>query len=219
MKATRGVAALRQRLEGGGFAGAAMTLIAGAGAGQLIGIVTAPVITRLYSPTEYGVYSVAVSILIVSVIACLRYEFAILLPSDDLSAANLLALSLAIDILTSLVLAVVLITFGPTLLTGLGARDMGPYVGLIVVAHAITGLSSSLVNWAVRTKDFRQIAANRVVQSLALFGGQLGFGLLGFGAAGLLLATVAASIASTLSLARAAWRRNSREFRDRKSVV
>lgn len=190
-----------------------MTLIAGAGAGQLIGIVTAPVITRLYSPTEYGVYSVAVSILIVSVIACLRYEFAILLPSEDRSAANLLALSLAIDILTSLVLAVVLITFGPALLTGLGARDMGPYVGLIVVAHAISGLSSSLVNWAVRTKDFRQIAANRVVQSLALFGAQLGFGLLGFGAAGLLLATVAASIASTLSLARAAWRRNSREFR------
>ena len=121
VKAPREVAALRRRLAGRGFAGAAMTLIAGAGAGQLIGIITAPIITRLYSPTEFGVYSVAVSILVVSVIACLRYDFAILLPSDDLTAANLLALSLAIDVLTSLVLAVVLISFGPALLTELGA--------------------------------------------------------------------------------------------------
>jgi len=51
MKVTGGPAAVRQRLARGGFGAAAMTLIAGAGAGQLVGIVTAPVITRLYSPT------------------------------------------------------------------------------------------------------------------------------------------------------------------------
>jgi O-antigen/teichoic acid export membrane protein len=90
---------------------------------------------------------------------------------------------------------------------------MGPFVGLIVVAHAGAGLVSSLVNWAVRTKDFGRIAANRLVQSFALAGGQIGFGLLRFGAAGLLLATAAASVVSSISLARAAWRRNAREFR------
>ena len=190
-----------------------MTLIAGAGAGQLIGIVTAPIITRIYSPTEYGIYSVAVSILVVSVIACLRYDFAILLPSDDLTAANVLGLSLAIDVVTSVLLAVVLIAFGPALLTQLGAGEMGPFVGLIVVAHAGSGLASSLINWAVRTKDFARIAANRVAQSVALFAAQLGFGLLRFGAAGLLLATLVASLVGWLSLGRAAWRRNSREFR------
>jgi O-antigen/teichoic acid export membrane protein len=48
---------------------------------------------------------------------------------------------------------------------------------------------------------------------VALFAAQLGFGLLRFGAAGLLLATLVASIVGWLSLGRAAWRRNGREFR------
>ena len=204
---------LLARLPRGEFFRATVKVVAGTGAAQLIAIIASPVLTRLYSPSDYGIYSVAVSILVLSVVTCLRYEFAIPLPKDDVAAANLLALSLVANVGMSLLTAVVLLVFGPWLLALFGASVLSPYVGLLALAQFGVGLASALVNWAIRSKDFSEIAVNRLYQSGALVGVQVGLGAVGFGAPGLLLGTVAGSIAGSLRLARSAWRRNAADFR------
>src|SRR5690606_24663663 len=92
------------------FAAAVAKLVSGTLGAQLIGIAALPVLSRLYTPSDFkalAVYTAIVSIL--SVVACLRFDFAIPLPKSDFSAANLLVMSLmvvgAVSVLTTGVVA------------------------------------------------------------------------------------------------------------------
>lgn len=205
----RSVQRLRNALPRGEFFRGALTIVAGTGAGQLIVLVSSPVLTRLYSPSDYGVFSVATSILAILVsVTCLRYEFAIPLPEDDVAAANVLALSLLAALAMSLAAGVVLWLLGPWLLALLGASALSPYVLLLVPAQVGGGITSALINWAVRTKDFSEMALNRLVQSGSLVAVQIGLGAMALGAPGLLIGAVTGSIAGSSRLAQAAWRTN-----------
>jgi O-antigen/teichoic acid export membrane protein len=204
---------LRSLLPHGGILRATLTIVAGSGAAQLIVIASSPVLTRLYSPADYGIYSVATSILILSAVTCLRYEFAIPLPKDDLAAANLLGLSLIANVGMSLATALVLVVLGPWLLGLFGAAVLGPYVVLLALAQFGSGVVSAFINWAVRTKSFGEIAVNRLTQSGTLVVAQVGLGLAGFGALGLVVGAVAGSLAGSTRLARTAWRTHAAVFR------
>ncbi|MDI6867844.1 hypothetical protein [Methanoculleus sp.] len=62
---------------------------------RLITILAAPVIARLYGPEAFGFLAIFTSITsIIGVVACMRYELAIMLPKTDEEAANLLGLCL-----------------------------------------------------------------------------------------------------------------------------
>jgi O-antigen/teichoic acid export membrane protein len=64
------------------FARNVAVVSAGSAVGQGLLIVSAPVLTRLYTPADFGVLAVYVSILsILAVAATLRYEMAITLPA------------------------------------------------------------------------------------------------------------------------------------------
>jgi O-antigen/teichoic acid export membrane protein len=206
-------ARLRGRIPRGEFFRASLAVVAGTGAAQLITILASPVLTRIYSPSDYGIYSVAVSILILSVVTCLRYEFAIPLPKDDIAAANVLGLSLLANFGMSAATAIVLLLLGPWLLSLFNATVLGPYIILLALAQAGTGFVSAFTNWAVRTRNFREIAVNRLYQGGALVGVQIGLGLAGLGARGLLLGAVAGSLAGAVRLARAGSRTHAAAFR------
>lgn len=208
-RAVRGRTALPQ----GGILRATMTIVAGAGAAQLIVIASSPVLTRLYSPADYGIYSVATSILILSWVTCLRYEFAIPLPKDDLVAANLVGLSLLANVGMSVATGVVLLLLGPWLLGLFGASALSPYIVLLALAQFGHGVASVFINWAVRTKNFGEIGVNRLTGSGALVAVQVGLGFVGFGALGLVLGAVAGNIAGSPRLAHAAWRTHAAAFR------
>ena len=82
-------------LPGGAFARHVVTLASGTALGQLLLVLALPVLTRLYTPADYGalaVYSSTLTVLLV--LASLRFEVAIPLPDDDRAAGSLLALSL-----------------------------------------------------------------------------------------------------------------------------
>ena len=86
---------VRWTLPGGAFARHVVTLASGTAMGQLLLVLALPVLTRLYSPADYGalaVYSATLTVLLVLV--SLRFEVAIPLPEDDQVAGSLLALSL-----------------------------------------------------------------------------------------------------------------------------
>lgn len=70
-------------------------LAGGTGLSQAIMLAMSPVLTRIYSPTDFSMlaaYTALTSIL--SVAACLRFDIAIPLPEAEHEAANLLGLSL-----------------------------------------------------------------------------------------------------------------------------
>ncbi len=197
-----------------GFGRGVATLVTGTGIAQILVITTIPIVTRLYSPADFGVYSVAVSILsMLLTVACLRYESAIPLPQSDKVAANVLALSLASAVGTAGLSLAAFLLAGPWLLNLLGAPGLAPYVLLVPLAQLGGGISLALIGWALRTKSFSAIAATRVTQGVALVGGQIGLGILGMGAPGLLVGDVFGRISGSTRIAREAWHSHAAVFR------
>jgi O-antigen/teichoic acid export membrane protein len=205
---------LRARLPQGELKQGIVTLVGAATVGQAIVVVSAPIITRLYSPADVGSYSVANSILsVLIVVACLRYEWSIPLPESDELAANAFVVCLLAAVGTSLLAALILLIFGEGLLNLIGAPSLRPWLLLIALGQLGGGLNLALTGWAIRTKKFSDIGVNRVTQSAALVGVQVGLGLFGAGPLGLLLGSVAGSFAGSGRLARSAWRTHSAAFR------
>ena len=61
---------------------------------QAIPIAIAPILSRLYSPEDFGVWALYVSFVsFLSVLSTGRYQFAIMLPKEDDDAINILGLS------------------------------------------------------------------------------------------------------------------------------
>ncbi len=85
----------------------------------MIGILSMPIITRLYTPSDLGVLAVYTALLaIIGIGATLRYEFAYALPEEDRDAANLFGLCLILLLITTTLFATALF-FGSELLSRL----------------------------------------------------------------------------------------------------
>jgi len=177
-------------------------------------VVSAPAITRLYSPSDVGAYSVASSILsVLIVVTCLRYEWAIPLPESDVAAANVVALCLLVAIGTSLIAGLALWIAGGSLLALLGSSALGQWVVLIAVGQLGAGVVLALTGWAIRTKSFAEIGVNRLTQSGTLVAMQVVLGVLRLGPVGMLLGSVAGNMAGSGRLASTAWRTHAPAFR------
>jgi O-antigen/teichoic acid export membrane protein len=205
---------LRRLRPRGEFSRSVLTIAAGTGIAQIIVIASSPILTRLYTPANYGVFAVATAMITILVsVTCLRYEYAVFLPEADETAANVVALAFLVNLGMCLASFVFLGIAGASLLTLLGAAALGPYVLLVTLSQFGGGAGSTLVSWAVRTKTFSEIAAFRLNQAVALVTVQVGLGVVGLGTAGLLFGDVAGRISGSSRLARSAWQRNADAFR------
>ena len=82
-----------------------LTLITGTTIAQAIPIAISPILTRIYTPDDFGVVALFVAIsTIFGSLANGSYELAIILPKKDEDAVNLVVLSLFISIIVSLLL-------------------------------------------------------------------------------------------------------------------
>ncbi|ENM3968826.1 oligosaccharide flippase family protein, partial [Vibrio cholerae] len=82
-----------------------LTLITGTTIAQAIPILIAPILTRIYTPEDFGVLALFVAITsIFGAISNGRYELAIMLPIEDDDAINVSAIGLLIATALSVVL-------------------------------------------------------------------------------------------------------------------
>ena len=82
-----------------------IVLMTGTTIAQAIPITMSPILTRIYSPDDFGVYALFVAVsAIFGSIANARYELAIMLPEKDEDAINIFALGFIINIFMSFML-------------------------------------------------------------------------------------------------------------------
>ena len=87
--------AIRTMLPKNTFVYGVSLLLGGTAGAQMLTVLAAPLLTRLYSSEDFGLLSVYTSLLaLIGVVSSLRYELAIPLPEDDGEAANVAVLSL-----------------------------------------------------------------------------------------------------------------------------
>jgi O-antigen/teichoic acid export membrane protein len=198
-----GTRAVMARLPGGHFGRAVSVLAGGTAFAQLLIVLASPVVTRLYTPDEFGVYAVyGALVAIISVAAALGYEIAIPLPEEDSDAGNVFVLSLGVVLMIGLLATVVVATSGERLLDLANAELLSRYLWIIPVGLVGTGFYRVINYWAVRDREYSRIARTRLSQSIAHAGTQIVLGLLGLGPGGLIIGQVAGQMTGTGSLSR-----------------
>lgn len=205
------VPALRQT----SFGRDVLKLVSGTTLAQIITILAAPLLTRLYAPEAFGLLALFISMTsILGVVACLRYELSIMLPESDETAANLLGVSMAFTVLISSLTVAIIWWGGSPLLRLLNAPGLGPYLWLIPPAVFTGGIFLALNYWNSRTRHFGRLSVARVSQSVTSTAAQLGLGLAGLVTGGALIgATVGGQALATAVLGGQIWRDDRKLFR------
>lgn len=139
----------------------------GTGIAQAIPIAIIPILTRIFSPEDFGLlalYAACVSIL--GVVATGRYEIAIMLPKDDEDARLLLQLSMLVALFFSFLISIPISIWNAQIARFLGNEDIAVWLYLIPVSVLFTGIYQALTYWNNRQKKFINTAVSRVNQSL-----------------------------------------------------
>ena len=191
----------------GSFFANVLTLMTGTALGQGLALAAAPLLTRLYSPEDFGTLAVYVSISAILVsLASLRYDWAILLPEDNQVAANLLVLCFAILLAMTLLTGLGLLVIKDPLLHWINAPGLSPYLWLVPFSLVAAGAYQILSNWAIRQKAFGRLARTKLSQGLGRALTQVGLGLLNLRPMGLLIGDVIGRAGGGATLAALAWR-------------
>lgn len=191
-----------QALFKGSFVKNVSVLVGGTAFAQLIAILALPILTRLYSPEDFGVLAVYSSLLaLISVVACLRFEIAIPMPKKDEDAAVLLFLSLLSVVVVTLLTTLGLFVFSSQLL-GATSGKLAGYIWLIPIGVFFAGLYAALQYWATRNKVYPLIAKTRMTQAISGSSTQLGFGFFGIAPFGLLVGQLLSVGAGVFGLSR-----------------
>lgn len=208
--------AIQSRLEkDGGFGRAVGTLVGGTAFAQAVMVLALPVLTRLYTPEQFSVLAVYVSLLgMLSVIACLRFEIAIPLPEPDEDAASLLVLAVASGLILSLATGGLVFLHGGNLANQVGIPELSPHLWMVPVGMWMASAYAATQYWATRKKNFTRIARTRMAQATGGVGVQTGAGFLGTGSIGLLAGHMVSSGAGFLSLGLQFWRQDRRLLRN-----
>ena len=194
------------RLKNSAFVKNILIVMSGTAMAQVIGFALTPIISRLFSPSDFGVFGSFNSVAtIIAAGATLQYTQAIMLPKEKEDAVHLFVVSC---ICTSIVAFVCLICciIVPSALNGLMKTNGIWALALLVVAITISGLNESCQAWCVRVKAFKHTSASQVIRSLSSSGTQIGFGYFKTGASGLIASSILADILASLNLGRVVFR-------------
>ena len=154
-----------------------ITLVAGTTAAQALSIIAAPLLTRLYSPDDFGIVALYSAILgILSVVANWRYESAIVLPDNDKDALVLLHISLIIAVLMSAVVLLFVAFFREVAATILRVPEMEGWLWALPLSLLSVGIFQPLNYWCIRRKQFSRLSLRTVTQSSVTVVTQVGAG-------------------------------------------
>jgi len=167
------------------FSDNVLTLAGGTTIALGVAILVTPITSRLFGPEAFGLAALFNSgATMLGVIACLRYEMAIVLPKKDKDSAQLFALCcIALVAMVSLT-AVLTVVFGTRALVYLDAVVLQPYLWLFPLYVFLEGLQLPLNYWYTRHKRFKTRSAGRIVSSFSASIAEIAGGLAGFRAGG-----------------------------------
>ena len=161
---------------------------------QAIGILVYPILTRLYSPEDFGLLNLFMSIGgILVLLSTSEYQNAIVLPKEDWRARALVQLCAGL-LLMMVLLLICSVPFSGQIATLFKAPELRRWWWLM--PFYVGGLSAWVVlsNYYIRTKSFQRISVYQISQSLTNAGGKLCFGFAGFLSGGMIISTILAPI-------------------------
>lgn len=176
-------------------------LATGTALGQGAFLILSPLLSRLYSPHDFGGFSVFMAIVpMLAPFFTLRYEIAVPLPEKDEEAATLTMLCIILAVLCGVVLtsALLFFPFGSAV-----AGWMGISYALLLwmpLSACLLSFQQTMSSWAIRRMDYMRLSLARLLTGGLGTVAQLGAGGLGVGAAGLVVGDAIGRGASSMLL-------------------
>lgn len=184
-----------------------LTVVVGSGLARIISIVSIPIISRLYSPEDFGIlalYSILISFIVPW--ASLSYSQAIPLIKNKKLATRLFFLCFLIIFLFSALLYLFLFFWGEALFGFLGFSDFSSWNQMIVLGGLFAAFYELASAWAIRSKNFNGISKSQCMQSFWGSFLKIALGFLSIGPIGLLLGQLVNQSAGALVLLKS-WRK------------
>lgn len=180
----------------------------GGALGQAAVVLASPILTRLFDPVEFGVYSLYASlVLIVGGVACLRFDVSIPVPKRDstaialgeVAAGWLLVTAGFTGLISSLVLA------SGTL--GIQQNTPPAWTGFLVFLGTVGYGGYQLLNyWAIRRQLYTALGQTRIIRGVMQVAVQILAGVSGAGAQGLIAGHVFGHLFGFAAIGRDFWR-------------
>ncbi|UPT77635.1 oligosaccharide flippase family protein [Sulfurovum sp. XGS-02] len=161
-------------------------LMTGTTIAQAIPIAISPILTRIYTPEDFGVFALFVAVAsIFGSVANGRYELAIMLPRKDEDAINIFALGFIITSFISLFLLFLVILFNDYFTALFNNDEIGLWLYFVPISVLLTGLFNILNYFNNRIKNYKDIANATILKSIVLAITQLSIGFIKQGVSGL----------------------------------
>ena len=198
----------------GRFAADVLTLASGTLSAQVIGLLAAPLIARLFSPGAFGIYAVFVSLTgLICTVACLRYERAIVLPDSDEEAVNAVGVSVLCTVLTC-GLTLILTAIGhKAVVRWLHGPELEPFLWMVPPFVLFCGVLTSLKMWNMRKRRFLRLTSVEFISTFCSIAIKIAAGFSGWVSGGaMILAVTVGLLISTTFLFVQTWRECSQLF-------
>lgn len=163
---------------------------------QVIGLVVYPILTRIYTPEDFGLLNLFLSIGgVLVILSTAEYYYAIVLPKEDKEAVGVLGVCLTIlTIVTSL--TILSVFFSDQIAYLFKTPKLVAYYWMMPILVFVLGAWNILNYWYIRDKKFDRISGYQLSQSLLSASTKIGFGIAGFLHGGMIMATVIAPFVS-----------------------
>jgi len=195
------------------FSKNSISLITGSTISQAIPAALSPILTRIYTPEEYGLLAVFMSVSgIFATLATAKYDMAIIMPKSDKEAANIILLSFLMTFLISLISLFIVHFLNNEIVDFLGKPEISNWLYFIPLTVILSGLHQSLSMWSTRKKRFKRISNNMILGTITASSMNLSFGLSNFGVLGLIFSTI---IAQSITI----WHLLIRSFKNDSSLI
>lgn len=164
-----------------------LTLMTGTAFAQAVGLLIYPIVTRLFTSHDMGVFGMFSAIVgFLVTVAALRYEFAIVPAKSDDEARALLTLATRINLGVSLGSSVLLGVFGGWLAGLLNTPGLGPWLWLVGPLVFVTAQVIIYTQWLNRKKYYSFVSSNHMTQSLVMSTTRVASGIPGSSVLGLI---------------------------------
>jgi len=155
-----------------------ITLFSGSVIAQIIPLAAAPLLSRLFTPQDFGIYELfAGAAAILAVVASARYELAIMLPDNDQDAFSLVGAATTIAGAVSILAALGGYLFHPFLGSTFGVEEGELFFALLPLLGFWLALVQIGHYWFTRRSRFAGIASRRIVQNGITTGSQIAAGV------------------------------------------
>lgn len=184
------------------FGRATLKMAVGGIAGQLIPVMISPILTRLYTPESFGVFSSFTAIAsILTIPATLRFDLALVRCDDDAEAASLGVFGWIFASVFLSAIAICVLLFDLVIPVS-SLHPLGIQLALVPMLAWITATQWIFSAAATRERSYGLIAAGNVVQQFVAAVVAIGLGLISFGPWGLIHSRFWATVVNVVMLIR-----------------